>query len=333
MSRLRLFGLAGAAAGFACLAVPAGLSRVQAHGAYPDAPPQAPPPQARPGECYGRVLLPPVYGTGRHKVLEREAWAETVRTPPVVKRVAHKVLVKPERTEKVKVPAVYRNETVWTTRPGAKRKLVTPARYKTVHEKVLVEAGHAEWRATDAPLAYGESRGGQTLLQATGEVVCRVWVPDRYETHARKVLVSKADVRWVEGPPRKVKTVKKVLVKAAGWTERKVPAVYRTEYEKTVVAPAGTRTVRHPAAYRTVESRVLVKPSRPGWAQVLCGGPINPAFMARVQAALIDRGFDPGPPDGVERPQVYAALRMFQRQNHMAEGQLTVEAAQALGVL
>lgn len=328
MSRLRLIGAVAAAAGLACVAAPAGFSRVAAQDVHDG------PPPARPGECYGRVILPPVYGTVSRQVLEREAWTETVRTGPQVQRVARKVLVKPERTERVRTPAVYREEVAWVERPGKRRKVVTPARYKTVYDKVLVERGHAEWRRVDAPLAYGETRQeGQTLLQATGEVVCRVWVPDRYERVARKVQVRPAQAAWVEGAPRKVKMVRKVLVKEAGWAERRLPAVYRTEYAARVVGPAAEKTVRHPAVYRAVEGPALVQPQRPGWAQVVCGGPLNPAFMAQVQQALIRRGFDAGPPDGVERPQVYAALRLFQRQAGLAEGQLTVESARALGVL
>jgi len=328
MSRLRLIGAVAAAAGLACIAAPGGFSRVAAQDV------DAGPPPARPGECYGRVILPAAYGTASLQVLEREGWAETVRTGPQVRRIARKVLVKPERTERVRTPAVYREEVAWVERPGKRRKVVTPARYKTVHDKVLVERGHAEWRRVDAPLAYGETRqSGQPLLQPTGEVVCRVWVPDRYETVARKVQVRPASVAWTSGPPRKVKMVRKVLVKEAGWTERRLPAVYRTEYDSRVVGPGTERIVRHPAVYRTVTEPSLIQPQRPGWAQVVCGGPLNPAFMARVQQALIRRGFDAGPPDGIERPQVYAALRLFQRQAGLAEGQLTVESARALGVL
>jgi peptidoglycan hydrolase-like protein with peptidoglycan-binding domain len=55
--------------------------------------------------------------------------------------------------------------------------------------------------------------------------------------------------------------------------------------------------------------------------------------MQRVQAALAQRGYAPGPADGQARPQTHDALRRFQMDNHMAAGQITVESARALGVV
>jgi hypothetical protein len=325
MSRLRL-GLAASA----LVALGAVSAPLIFGPAFAD---DAPPPSARPGECYGKVLLPPVYGVAHKKVLEKEGWTERKPGREVATKVARKVLVKPARTVRVRKPAVYKTEVSWVTKPGRVRWVEEPAHYKIVREKVLVEPGHAEWRRVDAPLAYGESRGGQTLVQPTGEVVCRVWVPARYAYEERKVLVSPARSHKVKGPPRREKVVRKVKVREAGWTEKRVPAVYRTEYVKTGTRHVPGEVIEHPPVYREVETPTLVRPERDGWARVVCGGAINPAFMVRVQQALIARGFDPGPPDGIGRPQTYDALRMFQRQQRLAQGQLTVESARALGVL
>ena len=321
MSRLRLTAALGVAAGLACIAGPVGL---QAHDL---------PPNAHPGECYGKVVLPAVFGTASREVLDHEAWTETRRTPDVVERVAQRVLVRPAEIERIRIGAVYRDEVSWIVHPGKKRWVSEPARYETVSEKVLVEAGHAEWRRTDAPLAYGETSSGQTLVQATGEVVCRVWVPARYRQVNREVLASPGRSYAVTGPGWREKVVRRIKVREGGWIERRVPAVYRTRYVGRRVRPGYAQVISHPATYRTVTSQALIQPERDGWAQVLCGGTINPAFMARVQQALISQGFDPGPPDGASRVQTYSALRLYQRQHGLAQGQLTVEAARALGVI
>ena len=324
MSRLRLTAVLGAAAGLACIALPLGLSGVQAHDL---------PPNAHPGECFGKVVLPAVYGTASREILEHEGWTETRRTPDVVEHIAQRVLVRPAAVERIRTAAVYRDEVSWIDHPGRRRIVSEPARYQTVSEKVLISPGHAEWRRTDAPLAYGETNSGQTLVQATGEVVCRVWVSARYGHVSRQVLISPGRSYAVAGPGWRERVVRHIRVSDGGWIERRVPALYRTEYVGRTVRPGRAEVIEHPAVYRTVESQALIQPEREGWAQVLCGGAINPAFMVRVQQALIAQGFDPGPPDGATRVETYSALRLFQRQHRLAEGQLTVESARALGVI
>ena len=325
MSRSGLsLGLAFAV-GVSSLVVPT-LAPVEAHVN------DGPPPSARPGECYGRVVTPPVYGRSHKQILEREGWTETRRGAAVVERVTRKVLVRPARSERARTPAVYKTVVHWRTQPGARHTVREPARYRIVTEKVMVEPARSEWRLTSAPLAYGESRG-QSMLQATGEVYCRVLIPARYEHIQRRIKIAPARTYSVEAPPRKVKTVERVVVKPAGFVTRTVPAVYRTEVVKKVVRPGKTKVVRHPPVYRSVDRPALIRPPGPGWAKVVCGGEINPAFMAEVQQALIASGYDPGPPNGAGTPQTYAALRMYQRDHRLAQGQLTVESARALGVL
>lgn len=325
MSRLRLGLVAGAAAGLVCLA-PLGAMNVQAHDSGP------PTTGVRPGECYGQVILPAVYGTASQQVLSRPAWSETVRGAPVVTKTVRKVLVRPERVERVRAAPVYRTEVSWVRRAGKLRTVREPDRYETVREKVLIEAGHSEWRPSSAPLAYGE-RPGATVLQATGEVMCRVWVPARYSYSSRRVLVERGRAYQVRGPATRQKIVRRVLVAQGGWTERRRAAVYRNEVVKSVAREGASRVVTHPAVYATAQKTVLVRAESPGWARVVCGGQLNPAWVAVLQQRLIAQGFDPGPPDGQARPQTYAALRLYQRAHNLAQGQVTVETAQALGLL
>ncbi|HTI66206.1 MAG TPA: peptidoglycan-binding domain-containing protein [Caulobacteraceae bacterium] len=322
MSRLGLGLAVVAAAGLACVVTP--LGAVQAH--------DGPPPNARPGECFGRVILPPVYGDAAQRVLEQPAWTETVRGRPIVDKVVRKVLVRPAQTVRVRTRPVYRNEVSWVERPGRLRTVREPDRYRIVRDKVLVEPGHAEWRPSSAPLAYGES-AGQTVLQPTGEVMCRVWVPARYAYSSRKVLVERGRAYQVRGPASRKKVVRRVLVRDGGWTERTVAAVYRNEIVRREVREGRSQVISHPAVYSSVHRQVLVRAESPGWARVVCGGAIAPAWMAALQQRLIAQGFDPGPPDGVGRPQTYAALRLYQRAHKLAQGQITVETAQALGLL
>jgi hypothetical protein len=258
MSRFRLTALLGTAAGICCLAAPTGLL---AHGL---------PSHAEPGQCYGKVYSPAVYETTSHKVLAKKAWTETRKVPAVVERTSRKVLVHPETIERFHTPPTYRTVVDWIEHPGEVRRVTEAARYETVREKVQVEAGHAEWRRQSAPLAYGETASGQTLVQPTGEIVCRVWVPARYEMVEHRVMVSPARTYEVTGPSHREKVVRRELVSPGGTREKRRPAVYRTEYSTKVVRPATVKTIQHPAVYRTVRSRTLVRPAHQTWSRLQC---------------------------------------------------------------
>jgi hypothetical protein len=242
------------------------------------------------------------------------------------------VLVSPERTVQIKTPGTYREEVSYAIRPGVVHVVRTPATWRVEQEKVLVEAGHAEWKKMDAAaLAKGAPAPGQIVVRPTGEVMCRIWVPDRYETREKKIMVSPGTETRVLSPKHKVRIVKHILVKAGVPVAKVLPAVYRTEWTTTVIRAARTTTVEVPAVYRTDEKRVSHGGGL-GWAQVFCGGPLVPGFIQKMQLALIARGYDPGPPDGYARPQTYAALGRFQASQGLGQGQVTIESARALGI-
>ena len=291
-----------------------------------------PPPAAKPGECYGRVFQPATYGTETRKVLVRPASTETRQAAATTQKIKKRVLVTPARTERIRTAAVYK-DVVRVVYPPAKTRLIRQsARYDIVQEKVLLEPGRAVWQRVDAPLASGGSRyGGQTMVQPTGEVLCRVWIPARYGYVDRKVLVEPARTIEVREPVRPHKVVERKLVRAEGWTTRKVAAAYRTEWT-TVSKPARSVVVKTGAVYRTEKVKTVARQGGLGWERVFCGGQLDAGFVAKVQSALAAQGYDAGPADGVARPQMYAALRKFQAAKGLSQGQLTIASARALGV-
>lgn len=251
------------------------------------------PPPASSGQCYGRVWLPGPLPARRAR-----------RSRPV--------LVRPAHAERVWAPARYR--TVYTHAATTQRWVTTPARYEIRTVRTVVEPGQWVWERRFAPVVSGSPEPGQTLVTPTGEIMCKVWRPARYAYATKRVLVSPARRHCITVKASRGVT-RRVLVRPAGWTTRVLPAVYR----RVATSP--------PAAPWT--------PGRPqeGWAPVICGGPLSREAMQRLQSALVARGYDPGPADGVERPQTYGALARFQHDRGMAWGQITVESARALGVI
>ena len=236
---------------------------------------QSRPPYAKAGECYARPVKPAVYGTETRQVVDTEAWTETRPVAAVTKLIERQVVVRPEKIERTWHEAVYRDEVRWVTRPGPRQVVQEAPRYETRQEKVLIEAGRYEWQRSFAPIAqtYGAPGYNQTLVYATGEVYCRVWIEPRYKLIEKTVMVSAGRSYEVEGPAIKEKVVDHVLVSEGGWTERREAAEYRTDRETVVIEPARTETIPHPARYRTVTNQVLITGEREEWVKIPCAKP------------------------------------------------------------
>ena len=58
----------------------------------------------------------------------------------------------------------------------------------------------------------------------------------------------------------------------------------------------------------------------------------TPAIIRKVQQALVNAGFNPGPVDGVSGAKTVSAIENFQKQNGIPVGKLTKKTLRALGV-
>jgi hypothetical protein len=298
----------------------AGVAAAQPPGVQPDGP-----------GCYGRVLLPGHEDIVSQRVLQSPAREERHVIAAVVERTVRHILVHPAQIERKTVPALYRTEVHTYQVPGARRWVQTQAQYTTVTERVLVSPGRWIWERHYGPMASAPAQPGQTLVEPTGEIMCKVWCPAKYADVQRQVLAAPGR-RFAVQTSITRKTVRRVLVHPAEVLERTVPALYRDETVSRIVRRERVEVRRIGPVYGAVQSRRLV-PGGEGWARVVCGGPLSMWAMQRMQASLAQRGYDPGPVDGQGRPQTYEALRRFQMDNHMAAGQITVESARALGVI
>jgi hypothetical protein len=281
--------------------------------------------------CYGRVLLPGHDEIVRQTVLQSPGRDERRVIPAVVERSVRHVLVHAARTERKTVPAQYRTEVHTYSVPGPRRWVQTPAQYTTTTERVLVSPGRWVWERHYGPMSSAPAQPGQTIVEPTGEIMCKVWCPARYEDVQRQVLVTPGRRYAVQTSVTR-QSVRRVLVHPAEVLERTVPALYRDDVVSRVVRRERVEITHIAPVYGTVQSHRIV-PGGEGWSPVVCGGPLSAPAMQRLQAALAQRGYDPGPVDGQGRPQTYEALRRFQMDNRMAAGQITVESARALGVI
>ncbi len=284
------------------------------------------PPAAKAGECYARAFVPPTYKPVSKTVLKREASSRVETVPARYQWVEEKVLVR-EASQQLKViPAKYgwKEEQV-LVREASTKLVEQPAVYENVEEKVLVREGYKTWKKGRGPI--------ERIDNATGEIMCLVEVPPQYKTVIKKVVKTPASVREVE-IPAEYKTVKRrVVIEPAKTVTVDIPEEYKAVKVRKLVEKPQERRIEIPAEYQDVSDQVLVSDGHLEWRPILCETNTTPDVVRKLQLALRDAGYSPGPIDGVIGHETMAAVNAFQKANGLASGQLTMETLRKLKVI
>ncbi len=244
-------------------------------------------PNAQPGECYAKVIIPAKFETVTEKVLSKEASERLQIIPAKYGTTTEKVLVKEAST----------------------RLTVIPAKYTTTSEKVLVRDAEVKWntsltnhipvsaeilaaaktggadidsmevgscyREYFTPATYGTS--SQTYVSKEASVSLQI-VPATYEYAEERVLVKEASQRIVKVPATYGTTTEKILVEPEKTMWKKsqcngrnndcgvmclvtTPARYKTVTKRVVKTPATTKVIDIPAVYKTIKVRKLATPA------------------------------------------------------------------------
>jgi len=190
------------------------------------------PPDAKPGECYAKVLVPARYDTISEKVVKREASEKVAIIPAKYEWVEERILTKESTETLTVVPAVYRwvEERVMVE-PASTRLVPVPAQYESVSERVLDRPEQTVWKKGRGPI--------EKIDNTTGEILCLVIEPATYKSINRTIVKTPASTRSVD-----------------------VPAVFKTVRKQVVDRPAEVRKSTVPAAYSTIRVRKMVEPAR-----------------------------------------------------------------------
>ena len=284
------------------------------------------PPAAKAGECYARAFVPPKYKPISKTVLKREASARVETIPARYEWVEQKVLTR-EASQQLKViPAKYgwKEEQV-LVREASTKLVEQPAVYENVEEKILVREGYTTWKKGRGPI--------ERIDNATGEIMCLVEVPPQYKTVIKKVVKTPASVREVE-IPAEYKTVKRrVVIEPAKTVTVDVPEQYKTVKVRKMAEKPQERRIEIPAEYQEVSDQVLVSDGHLEWRPILCETNTSADVVRKLQMALREGGYNPGPIDGVIGHETMAAVNAYQKANGLASGQLTMETLRKLKVI
>jgi hypothetical protein len=293
------------------------------------------PQEARPGQCYARVVVPARYEPVTETVLKKEASSRIEIVPAEFQDVEERVLVRPATTRLEAVPPVFEEvEEQVLVRPATTRIEPVPATYRTVTENVLVRSAYTVWKRS-SELTPAE-RAQQAIDPGAGDILCLVEVPAEYKTVTSEVLVTPATTREIP-VPAEYTTVKKTVLKTPATTrEIAVPAEYRTVMVRRMVAPERQVTIQIPAEYETVTKQTLRSTATTEWREVLCDNNATPATLSAIQQALRKAGFDPGREDGRVDPKMMDSVRAFQMARGLpvdSDRYINIQTVKSLGVM
>lgn len=301
----------------------AGLAAAQEDAAYP--------PDAEPGACYARVLIPETYEILTEQVLDEPEHTEVRVIPAEYETVVERVLVKEQAVTYKIFPPVYETETEQLlVAPERTETVVIPAEYETFTEQVLVRPAYITWKTGTG--LYGRDAGaGEAITLATGELLCRVEVPAQYDTVTRKRLKSPQRLETRVSPAQFRTIERQVLQTPASVIEQVVPAGYEDVPVQRLVTPERQETVVVPAVYKTVEKRTVTGGGTVEWREVLCDSNATPGKIAEVQRALAGKGY-PVEADGKFGPATLEAMEAYQKATGLPVGYLTISTVESLGV-
>ena len=282
------------------------------------------PPDAKAGECYARVFVPPVYRSVTEQRLKRGESERVETIPAKYEWVEEKVLVKGASERMEIIPAKYEwQEEQVLVKEASSRLEEIPAKYDWVEEEVLVRPAETVWK---------KGRGLVEKIDTTGEIMCLVEIPASYRTVKKKVMVNPPATRTIEIPAA-YKTVKKeVMVNPPTTRTVEILAEFKTVKVKKMISPPKEQRITIPAEFQTITKTEQVSDGRMEWRRVLCETNMSPAVIARIQTALSKAGHDPGPIDGVIGLRTHAAIMAFQKEKGLASGALTYRTIESLGV-
>ncbi len=159
-----------------------------------------------------------------------EAWC-CVWIPPVYKQEMERICTCPEKCEQEWVPPVSETRTRQVVKcPASRREIPIAAEYKTVEDCIETCPARTEWQrveCTPEQLKEGEKQG---------ECWALVTIPAQFEKRSRQVCTREASVRYEEIPAVMETETYQVEVQCGFNKTKTIPAVYENRPKQTCTA-------------------------------------------------------------------------------------------------
>jgi len=289
------------------------------------------PPDAVPGRCYARVLIPAIFEEQTEEVLVKAESTRIEVTQAEYEWVTEQKLVREASSRIEIIPAEYKTVTEKVmVKPETTRLISVPAQFEQVTEQVMDVPAHTEWRRGNDGRRIEATRPDVS----GGDVVRMVEVPASYKTITRTMQVTQPTVKEVIEPAEYKTVSKTVVVTPASSREITIPAQYTQVRKLHMVKPGESIEVKVPAEYKTITKRVKVGDQSLEWREVLCESDLTPQFVQALQRKLLQEGYFDSPVDGIYQRLTQNGINRYAENNGLPYGSdyLTVEIANALGL-
>jgi len=325
-------------------------------------------PNVEPGACFVEHFFEPTLQDIPTKILVSEATEKLSVEDAVLKEEVVTVTTKPAFTRLVEVPPTFKDviEKVqvstatkqWETECGA----VEQVDHMTGETLCLVDVPpqfeEVATKVIDIPALItkvekaAETETVDTQVLVSDAVEVRDEIAEVYDSIDRQRVSKPARYSWlaqgqkpafgakptgrtacfVETPAKIAEYTRKVVKTPGRFVAKQIPAKTSTVEIEELVTEAISTPYNEPAEFSSVERRIKISDPRLEWQPVLCQVNISEDIIAQVQKALTQEGFEPGPIDGVMGRGTTRAISLYQQANQIADGGLTMETLEKLGV-
>jgi hypothetical protein len=282
------------------------------------------------------VLLPALTHTTAETIVVKEASERVEVVPAVYEDGSEQVVVK-EASKRIEVvPATY--ETVTERReatPASKRIVAVPATYRTATEQVMEHDRYTTWKRGSAASFMGT---GVNVLQShpvgTGEVMCLVEVPAKYQTVTKTVVDQPATSREVDVPATYTTVTRQVTKTPPSTREIEIPAEYKTVSVRKLMSAAQERRIPIAATTATVTKTVVDSAPSLEWRTAVCDVNMTATNIAAIQRALTRDGYFSGSASGTLNKGTFDAVNAYARTKGLASGSnfIATEVVKSLGI-
>ncbi len=324
---------------------------------------------AKPGQCFYEHHKPGTFKTSQERILT-EAATETLEVVPAEFSTSEKqVMIKAASKRLVEVPAVFKTveekvllepaKSVWKKGTGPVMRIDNatgeimcrvdiPAVYDSYSKRAI--AAPPLTTSVVVPAEF-ETLSIQTVKTAAQEI--RKPVPAKYDTIEKTERVSEGSLSWVaDAPgskdtygehtgnvvcfketPAEFETITQRVVKTPGrFVAKQVAAEFENVSIQKLVSDATVTKLPVPEEKQEFVKRIKVSDASLQWRPVLCETNMTDTTITDIQAALNSKGFSVGRIDGVLGQGTLQAIEKFQKSNNLAQGGITYDTLDALGI-
>jgi len=306
--------------------------RVSASGSEPEAEGERmigePVMDIQPGQCWVYAQIHPRSVEDNLEVKVRDSEVRLEVTPAEFRRGLKKVVTKQgTKTYRVK-PATYKEvvEKV-EIKPETTRLVVEPAVYEDVEEEVVLEEARTELEPcrTSGAAAYARASSAFGF--------CAKEIPAKTKTVTVTKLVKPETTR-TEVIPAEYKTVTRWVVDEPAEV---IPVTMQDEIDALEVAelvkPAETVQQEVPAEVLSMNVKRYEGKPKIVARQAVCDRNLTSEMVLKMQQRLASLGYAPGVHDGLLGPATLDAITLYQRENGLASGAITIETLEHLELM